>query len=59
MISDLITMNGYGIYVWSSFAFTLLGFLVCISLLIYNLKKSKKDLKKISQRLQKNNITLL
>ena len=26
MISDLITMNGYGIYVWSSFAFTLLGF---------------------------------
>ena len=59
MISDLITMNGYGIYVWSSFAFTLLGFLVCISLLIYNLKKRKKNLKKISQRLQKNNITLL
>ena len=26
MISDLILMNGYGIYVWSAFSFTLLSF---------------------------------
>ena len=26
MISDLISMNGYGAYVWSAFAFTLLSF---------------------------------
>ena len=26
MIVEIINMNGYGIYVWSSFAFTLLSF---------------------------------
>ena len=26
MITDLILMNGYGVYVWSAFAFTLLCF---------------------------------
>ena len=26
MINELITMNGYGFYVWSAFAFTLLSF---------------------------------
>ena len=27
MINEIIFMNGYGIYVWSSFVFTLLSFL--------------------------------
>ena len=26
MINELITMNGYGLHVWSAFAFTLLSF---------------------------------
>jgi len=26
MISEIILMNGYGLYVWSAFAFTLLSF---------------------------------
>ena len=26
MISELLTMNGYGFYVWSAFAFTLMSF---------------------------------
>jgi heme exporter protein D len=26
MISEFINMNGYGLYVWSAFSFTLLGF---------------------------------
>ena len=26
MINDIISMNGYGIYVWSSFIFTFLSF---------------------------------
>ena len=26
MISEIITMNGYGLYVWSSFLFTMLSF---------------------------------
>ena len=27
MINELFIMNGYGIYVWSAFAFTILNFL--------------------------------
>jgi len=27
MINDTLIMNGYGLYVWSAFAFTLLSFL--------------------------------
>ena len=26
MINEIISMNGYGIYVWSAFAFTLISF---------------------------------
>ena len=26
MINEILTMNGYGLYVWSSFAFTILSF---------------------------------
>ena len=26
MISDILTMNGYGLYVWSAFIFTFLSF---------------------------------
>ena len=27
MINEILLMNGYGLYVWSAFAFTLLSFL--------------------------------
>ncbi|MDC0974362.1 hypothetical protein OAR46_00305 [Candidatus Pelagibacter sp.] len=27
MINELLNMNGYGLYVWSAFSFTLLSFL--------------------------------
>jgi len=26
MINEILTMNGYGLYVWSAFSFTLLSF---------------------------------
>ena len=32
MINEILIMNGYGLYVWSAFAFTLLSF---ASLLYY------------------------
>ena len=28
MINELINMNGYGLYVWSAFSFTLLSFTI-------------------------------
>ena len=42
MISNLITMNGYGIFVWSSFAIT---FLVC-GLVYYKTRKTLKKYEK-------------
>ena len=42
MISDLISMNGYGAYVWSSFAFTLIGFSSLYLITKLQLKKEQK-----------------
>ena len=46
MISDLILMNGYGLYVWSAFAFTLLGFLSIYVIISLQLKKEQKRFEK-------------
>ena len=46
MISNFITMNGYGIFVWSSFMLT---FLVCV--LVYY--KTRKTLKKYEKEFAK------
>ena len=42
MISDLILMNGYGLYVWSAFAFTLIGFTSLYFIINLQLKKEQK-----------------
>ena len=42
MINEIIFMNGYGIYVWSSFLFT---FLICLFLFL----KTKKSLIKLEK----------
>ena len=42
MITDLILMNGYGIYVWSAFAFTLISFLSLYFIISLQLKKEQK-----------------
>ena len=45
MISDLILMNGYGIYVWSAFSFTLISFLSLYFIISLQLKKEQKRFK--------------
>ena len=42
MISELLNMNGYGVYVWSSFIFTLLSFSFLYVVVKLNLIKEKK-----------------
>ena len=42
MISDLISMNGYGKYVWSAFAFTLISFSSLYFIIKSQLKKEQK-----------------
>ena len=41
MINDIISMNGYGIYVWSSFAFTLISFVALYTVIKIQLVKEK------------------
>ena len=41
MINDIISMNGYGIYVWSAFAFTLISFAVLYTVIKIQLVKEK------------------
>ena len=45
MISDLISMNGYGAYVWSAFAFTLISFSSLYFIIKLQLKKEQKRFK--------------
>ena len=41
MINDIISMNGYGIYVWSAFALTLISFVVLYTVIKVQLVKEK------------------
>ena len=43
MINELINMNGYGIYVWSAFIFTLLNFILLYAV-IKSIRKREKSL---------------
>ena len=41
MINDIISMNGYGIYVWSAFSFTLISFAILYFVVKINLVKEQ------------------
>ena len=42
MINEILFMNGYGAYVWSSFIFTLSGFFILYSLIKLQLIKEQR-----------------
>ena len=42
MINELISMNGYGFYVWSAFSFTLISFAALYFVTNLQLLKEKK-----------------
>ena len=42
MINEILFMNGYGTYVWSSFIFTLSGFFILYSAIKLQLIKEQK-----------------
>tara|TARA_B100000795_G_scaffold20497_1_gene13682 strand:+ start:415 stop:642 length:228 start_codon:yes stop_codon:yes gene_type:complete len=42
MINEIISMNGYGAYVWSSFSFTLISFLALYFVTKLQLSKEQK-----------------
>ena len=42
MIFEIISMNGYGVYVWLAFIFTLINFVVLYSIINLHLKKEER-----------------
>tara|TARA_B100000686_G_scaffold73200_1_gene78974 strand:+ start:528 stop:761 length:234 start_codon:yes stop_codon:yes gene_type:complete len=42
MINEILYMNGYGAYVWSSFVFTLSGFFILYSVIKFQLIKEQR-----------------
>ena len=42
MINEIISMNGYGAYVWSAFSFTLISFASLYFVTKFNFKRAKK-----------------
>ena len=47
MINEILTMNGYGFYVWSAFGFTVLSFISLYAIIkIQYLKERKKFIAK-------------
>ena len=60
MISNLFLMNGYGIYVWSAFVFTLISFLSLYFIISLQLKKEQKRFEKnfSSLSVEKYNIAI-
>ena len=45
MTNDILFMNGYGLYVWSSFVFTLSCFVILYSVVKLQLVKEQKKFK--------------
>ena len=41
MIKELILMNGYGLYVWSAFTFTMISFVTLYSIIKFQLLKEQ------------------
>ena len=45
MINEIILMNGYGLYVWSAFSFTLISFATLYVVIKFNLVKEQNKFK--------------
>ena len=54
---DLFIMNGYGLYVWSAFAFTLFNFLVLYKVTSRQLVKEKAKFARKYESLNSDQVT--
>ena len=59
MISELLNMNGYGVYVWSSFIFTLLSFSFLYVVVKLKLIKEKKKFEENYKSLDEKKLALV
>ena len=58
MINEILFMNGYGVYVWSAFVFTLIGFFILYSAIKLQLIKEQKKFDAKFQNLSSEKVEL-
>ena len=58
MINEVLYMNGYGLYVWSSFAFTLSCFCILYSVIKLQLVKEQKKFRARFESLETDKIEI-
>ena len=58
MINEIIFMNGYGLYVWSSFIFTLSSFFFLYFIIKFQLTKEQKKFDKKFRNLSSEKVEL-
>ena len=59
MINEILFMNGYGAYVWSSFIFTLIGFFILYSVIKLQLVKEQKKFDEKFKNLSSEKVELV
>ena len=59
MINEILFMNGYGAYVWSSFIFTLSGFFILYSVIKLQLVKEQKKFDEKFKNLSSEKVELV
>ncbi len=58
MIYEIFTMNGYGVYVWSAFIFTLSSFTALYAIIRLELSKEEKRFQDKFKNLNANKINI-
>ena len=58
MINEILVMNGYGLYVWSAFAFTLFNFLILYKVTNKQLVKEKAKFARKYESLNSDKVIL-
>jgi len=59
MIFETLNMSGYGIYVWSSFLFTIISFLILYNVINYQLRKEQRKFNSKYSKLNSDELKLI
>ena len=59
MIFETLNMSGYGIYVWSSFLFTIISFVILYNVINYQLRKEQRKFNSKYSKLNSDELKLI
>ena len=59
MIFETLNMSGYGIYVWSSFLFTIISFVTLYNVINYQLRKEQQKFNTRYSKLNSDELKLI